>query len=227
MPESEQQDRTLSELVVKEAVGKGLDSSMRESILEAVDEADGSHEQRSIGLAAGAFGLGAALGFLAGRESPALEETPLSDVDEPDVIEDVMESETEMEAESAVEEATEAVEEVTGDEAAASDEGGSGFMRLVLLVGAIVGVAYLRRRFSGEEEEWEPIEEFEPATDLAEKAEEGLEDVAESEMGVEDEGEDEDEGADADADEETASDSDGSDDGDEEADAEDEDEDDE
>ncbi|ELY95731.1 hypothetical protein C483_00590 [Natrialba hulunbeirensis JCM 10989] len=217
MPESEQQDRTLSELVVKEAVGKGLDSSMRESILEAVEEADGSHEQRSLGLAAGAFGLGAALGFLAGRESPTLEETPLSDVDEPDVIEDVMGSDTETETESAVEETTEAVEEVTGDEAAATDEGGSGFMRLVLLVGAIVGIAYLRRRFSGEEEEWEPIEEFEPASDLAEKAEEGLEDVAESEMGIEDEGGDEG------ADEDTASDSDGvGDDGDEEADAEDE-----
>ncbi|ADD03639.1 uncharacterized protein Nmag_0040 [Natrialba magadii ATCC 43099] len=198
MPESEQQDRTLSELVVKEAVGMGLDSSMRESILEAVDEADGSQDQRSLAVAAGTFGLGAALGFLAGRESTSLEETPLSDVDEPDMIEDVMESDDE--AEGAVEETTETVEEVTDSDDEATDEGGSsGIMRLVLLVAAVAGVAYLRRRFASDEEEWEPIEEFEPATDLAEKAEDELEDVAE----VADEAEtgDADEETDAEADE--------------------------
>ncbi|ELY97230.1 hypothetical protein C482_13915 [Natrialba chahannaoensis JCM 10990] len=202
MPESEQQDRSLSEIVVKEAVGKGLDSPMRESILEAVEESGDAHEQRSLGLAAGAFGVGAALGFLAGRESPPLEETPLSDVDEPEVIEDVMETETG--AESTVDEATEAVEEVADDVTESSDDGGSsGFVRLVLLVAAVVGIAYLRRRLSSDEEEWEPIEEFEPATDLAEKAEEGLEDVAESEMDVTDEDdEDADEDTEAESDEE-------------------------
>ncbi|WP_137288285.1 hypothetical protein [Natronorubrum halophilum] len=158
MPENEQQDKTLSEILVKEAVGKGMDSPMRDSILEAVEEADGSTPggKRSLPLAGVLFGAGAVLGFLAGRESPDLEETPLEDVQEPDIIEDVIEETTSDDAEMSE----------TESESETTDDGGSSRLsRVLLAVGLLAGVAVLRRRLSGgEEEEWEPIEEFEPAT---------------------------------------------------------------
>ncbi|SEV88608.1 hypothetical protein [Natrinema salifodinae] len=173
MPETEQQD-TLSELIVKEAVNRGMDSPMRDSILEAVEEAEGSRSGGGLPLAGALFGLGAAVGFLVGRESSELEESPIEDLEEPDIIEDVMET-----AEETTE--TETIEPTTEE-----SEGGSSLLpRLLLGLGVLAGAAVLRRRLSsGEEEEWEPIEEFEPATsgDTEDEAEaEAPEDIEESE----------------------------------------------
>ncbi|WP_049924759.1 hypothetical protein [Halopiger djelfimassiliensis] len=174
MPEKEQQDKTLSEIVVKEAVGRGLESPMRDSILEAVEEADTARRRRRLPVVGAVFGLGAALGFLAGRQSPPLEETPLEDVEEPEIIEDVMETD---------EGKAETMMETEGDEATDSS---SRLPRLLLALGVVAGIAYLRRRFAGEEtEEWEPIEEFEPGTD--EEAEDEEPEAEESETADEDE----------------------------------------
>lgn len=170
MPEKEQQDVTLSELVVKEAVGKGMDSPMRDSILEAVEEAEGGStgSMRNLPVAGALFGLGAAVGFLAGRESPGLEETPLEDVQEPEIIDDVMDAgeEQTMEADSDSEEM--------------ETESSSRLPRVLLVLGVLAGAAILRRRLGGtEEEEWEPIEEFEPATSMDDESSEDDEDVEE------------------------------------------------
>ena len=162
MPETEQQDKTLSEIVVKEAIGKGMDSPMRETILEVVEEADGSAPRggSSLPLAGALFGAGAVLGFLAGRESPDLEETSLEDIQEPEIIEDVVEETTESD-----EGVTEMDAETESETETDADGGSSRLGRILLAVGLLAGVAVLRRRLSSEgEEEWEPIEEFEPAT---------------------------------------------------------------
>ena len=183
MPEKEQQDKTLSEIVVKEAVGKGLDSPMRDSILEAVEEADSSRSRgRRLPLVGAAFGLGAALGFLAGQQSTDLEETPLEDLEEPEIIEDVTER---VESETGAE----LTEEAEAEPAAESEEtSGSRLPKLLLALGVIAGAVFLRQRLGGEsEEEWEPIEEFEPAT--SEEEEEEAEDEAEEEEAEEAEGE--------------------------------------
>ncbi|ELY90751.1 hypothetical protein [Natrialba taiwanensis] len=210
MPDTKQQD-TLSELVVKEAIDRGLDSSMRDSILEAVEEADGSRgpRRRPLALAASAFGLGAAVGFLAGRESPSIEETPLSDVEEPEIIEDVRETAT---GESPVEEIMEVTEETTAESEPDTEKSPSRFLGLVLVLGVAAAVAYLRRRFAGDTEDWEPIEEFEPATDLMEEdeTEDEADAAGDEDEDADDEREDEDadtdEDADADADAETEND---------------------
>ncbi|NGM69062.1 hypothetical protein G6M89_08570 [Natronolimnobius sp. AArcel1] len=204
MPESEQQDKTLSEIVVKEAVGKGLDSPMRESILEAVEESDTSAQQRRLPLVGAVFGLGAALGFLVGQQSSDLEGSPLESLDEPEIIDDVTEQ---------VEEATGAESEVLDEETAEDDaagetdidvdaesDGSSRLPKLLLAVGLVAGAIALRKRLgaSGEDEEWEPIEEFEPATtaDLDEDGDDGedemeLEDDAEEAEASTDESDDE------------------------------------
>ncbi len=156
MPEMEQQDDTLSELLVKEAVTKGMESPMRESILEAVEEADGSSSGGRLPLAGALFGLGAAVGFLVGRQSPELEESPIEELSEPKLIEDVME---------APDESTETISNMPGESEETEDGSRSRLPKLLLAVGAVVGAVVLRRRLSSsEEEEWEPIEEFEPAT---------------------------------------------------------------
>ena len=180
MAESEQQEKMLSETVVKEAVGLGMKSPLRDSILEAVEEADGtgSGGGRSLPLAGILFGAGAALGFLAGQRSPQLEETSIDDLEEPDIIEDVMEEQ--------VGDETEAVTETMTEEETADEGGSSRVGPLLLVVGVLGAIAVLRRRFaSSEEEEWEPIEEFEPATsdELEDEAEEELE--AETDEGEE------------------------------------------
>ncbi|WP_027119228.1 hypothetical protein [Natronorubrum tibetense] len=170
MPETEQQDKTLAETVVREAIGMGMESPLRESILEAVEEADGSTGSKtSLPLAGALFGAGAALGFLAGRQSPELEDASLEDLQEPEIIEDVVEETT-----STAEETKASAEETMSDDeseaeidAETEDESGSSRLsRVLLAVGLLAGVALIRRRLSGDEEdEWEPIEEFEPATD--------------------------------------------------------------
>ncbi|MDQ2051337.1 hypothetical protein RBH26_12690 [Natronolimnohabitans sp. A-GB9] len=160
MPETEQQEETLSEVVVKEAVSLGMESPLRDTILEAVEEAEGAPSGGSkLPLAGALFGIGAALGFLAGRQSTELEEASLEDVDEPEIIEDVMEGRGGDETESTTDVVTETETDI-------EDEGGSSRLpKLLLAVGAVAAIAIARRRLSGdEEEEWEPIEEFEPAT---------------------------------------------------------------
>ncbi|RKD94637.1 hypothetical protein [Halopiger aswanensis] len=174
MPETEQQDKSLSEIVVKEAVGKGLDSPLRDSILEAVEEADGGRGGGRFPLAGAVFGLGAALGFLAGRQSTEFEESPLEDIEEPEIIEDVTErAESQM-----VSDETETEAETESEEM----EGGSRLPQLLLALGVIAGAVFLRRRMGGEEEEeWEPIEEFEPATSGEEDESEAESEEAEAE----------------------------------------------
>ncbi|WP_440764761.1 hypothetical protein [Natronorubrum sp. DTA7] len=165
MPETEQQDKTLAETVVREAVGMGMESPLRDSILEAVEEADGSTGGKtSLPLAGALFGAGAALGFLAGRQSPELEDTSLEDLQEPEIIEDVVEGTT-----STAEETKASAEETMSDDDSGAEteaeSGSSRLPRMLLVVGLLAGVALIRRRLSGDEEdEWEPIEEFEPAT---------------------------------------------------------------
>ncbi|MFD1564178.1 hypothetical protein ACFR99_11525 [Haloarchaeobius amylolyticus] len=155
MPETEQQDDTLSEFIVKEAVTRGMETPMRETILEAVEESEGARSGGRLPLAGILFGLGAAVGFLLGQQSPTLEETPLEDIEEPEIIEDVR---------STTEETEETTEAMTDD---TESDAPSRLSRLLLAVGVLAGAAILRRRLkSDEEEEWEPIEEFEPATDI-------------------------------------------------------------
>lgn len=174
MPENEQQDKTLSEIVVKEAVGKGLESPMRDSILEAVEEADGSRRGRRLPLVGAAFGLGAALGFLAGQQPTDLEETPLEDFEEPEIIEDVTER---VESETGAE-----LTEGGETETEAEETSPSRLPKLLLALGVVAGAAFLRRRLGGEsEEEWEPIEEFEPATTGESEDEEAQAEEAEGE----------------------------------------------
>ncbi|QRV14832.1 hypothetical protein [Haloterrigena salifodinae] len=189
MAESEQQEKMLSETIVKEAVGLGMKSPLRDSIVEAVDEAGGADSGGGSGLplAGALFGAGAALGFLAGRQTPELEETSLEDIEEPEIIEEVMEAGGD--EEESITEMTPEMEDETE-----SEGGSSRLVQLLITVGAIAAVAVLRRRLSGgEEEEWEPIEEFEPATgdDIGgsddEEEEEPVEAEAESEDADEEE----------------------------------------
>ncbi|SFC73431.1 MYXO-CTERM domain-containing protein [Halobiforma haloterrestris] len=198
MPETEQQDKTLSEVVVKEAVGKGLDSPLRDSILEAVEESEGGSSSR-LPVAGAVFGLGAALGYLAGRSSEDLDLSGRSleeleglesiegvDIEEPEIIEDVMEGEEEAEAEP------------EGDEPGEETDESSLLSRLVLGLALLGAAVLLRRRLSeGEEEEWEPIEEFEPATDIGSDEEQEAEEEAQ-EAEEEEEAMEEDEEAESD-----------------------------
>jgi len=155
MPETEQQDRSLSELVVKEAVERGLESPMRETILETVDETDGTASDRRLPVVGAVFGLGAALGFLAGQRSSELEPPSLEDIQEPEPIEPI-EPETD-----------ESADEVAEDEPAKEDSSGSLVRRLLVVLGIVAAAVFLRRQLSGDDEdEWEPIEEFEPATSV-------------------------------------------------------------
>ncbi len=168
MPETEQQDATLSELVVKEAVNRGMESPMRETILEAVEESEGTRSGGQFPLAGALFGLGAAIGFLLGRQPPTLEETPLEGIEQPEIIEDIQET-------------TEEIDEPTVEVTDESDSP-SRLSRLLLAVGLLAGAVFLRRRLtSDEEEEWEPIEEFEPATDIESEPETATESDFETE----------------------------------------------
>ncbi|MFA9416802.1 hypothetical protein [Natrinema sp. HArc-T2] len=175
MPETEQQDATLSELIVKEAVNRGMESPMRETILEAVEESEGARSGGRFPLAGALFGLGAAIGFLLGRQSPTLEETPLEDVEQPEIIESVRET---------AEEPEEVTETVTDD---TESDAPSRLSRLLLAVGVLAGAAFLRQRLKSDEEaEWEPIEEFEPATDIEDEPETADESEFEAEEADED-----------------------------------------
>lgn len=180
MPETEQQDKTLSEVVVKEAVGKGLDSPLRDSILEAVEETEGAESSRRLPLAGVVFGLGAALGYFAGQQSEDLTDRSIGEIDETDVVEEVVGGDDEDEEDEETELVDTEEEESTDDD---ETDGGSSLLSRVLLVGGVVvAIALLRRRLGGDEEdEWEPIEEFEPATDVGADESETAEEEGEAE----------------------------------------------
>ena len=140
-------EQSLSERVVKEAVERGLETPMREPILEAVEESEVATPtgRRRWPLAGILVGVGAAIGYAA-AQSADIETAVSSEIPEP--------------VEETVEESSVEVEEP-------SENSGSGILRKVLIAAGIVGVAVLiKRRMGGSDEpEWEPIEEFEPDTD--------------------------------------------------------------
>ncbi|MFC4246133.1 hypothetical protein ACFOZ7_03875 [Natribaculum luteum] len=180
MPDTDQPDENLSERVVKEAVGIGMESPMRESILEAVEEADGSRpaRKRQLPLLGAVLGLGAAVGYLIGSRGEQIvesDELSIEEFETPTVIDGPEETDESTEAESTGE-STE-----TDDETEA-ESGGSRLRRILLALGILAGIALLRRRFSSsEQEEWEPIEEFEPAVSTDEETEEAGEETPEQE----------------------------------------------
>ncbi|MDJ1431890.1 hypothetical protein QNM96_07470 [Halostagnicola sp. A-GB9-2] len=186
MPDMEQQDESLSTLLVKEAVSKGMDSPMREPILEAVEESEGSGSMggRVLPLAGGLIGLGVAIGYLIGSGELDTDETPLEDIEKPGPLSE------------ATEEVSETIEETGSEsevesESEADEKGGSSRLpRIFLLIAGIVGLELLRRRRgSDDDEEWEPIEEFEPATSASFDDESESEDEQEATAG---DGEDDD-----------------------------------
>ncbi|MHC3438336.1 hypothetical protein ACYJ1Y_09600 [Natrialbaceae archaeon A-gly3] len=157
MAEKEDDETGLSERVVKEAVGKGMETSMREPIVEAVEEADeAGAKKRRIPLTGAIVGLGAAVGYLVGSRRRGAES------EERTVEELIGDEDTEDEVEE-VEEAEETGQEEAEDE----DSGGSRLRKLFVMAGIAGLIALLRRRRSSseEDEEWEPIEEFEPAVE--------------------------------------------------------------
>lgn len=170
MPEKEQQDRSLSEIVVKEAVGMGMDTPMRESIVEAVDEAEGRPSAaRRLPIVGAALGIGAGIGYLLGlQRAESLELNAESiPIDESEVIEDVTET------------AEEAVSDVAEDVGEADGGDGRRLPRIALVLAIGAGIAVARRWLKGEEaEEWEPIEEFD--TGAVDTADEESEDETET-----------------------------------------------
>lgn len=185
MPAKEQQDRTLSEYVVREAVEKGMDTPLREVIVEAVEEAEGgSSGGRTLPLAGALVGLGAAAGYLLGSRETELESEDISleSVEEPEIIDEVTGDE-------------DSSDEMGGDVESETADGSSGswLRRILIGVGIVAAVAFARRRMqSSEEDEWEPIEEFETAVsdeDEGEEEAEGEEEEAEAESEDEEEAE--------------------------------------
>lgn len=193
MPAKEQQDRTLSEYVVREAVEKGMDTPLREVIVEAVEEAEGgSSGGRTLPLAGALVGLGAAAGYLLGSRETELEsgDISLESVEEPEIIDEVTGDE-------------DSSDEMGGDVESETADGSSGswLRRILIGVGIVAAVAFARRRMqSSEEDEWEPIEEFETAVSDEDEGEEEAEAEGEEEE-AEAESEDEEE-AEAEQDEE-------------------------
>lgn len=186
MPAKEQQDRTLSEYVVREAVEKGMDTPLREVIVEAVEEAEGgSSGGRTIPLAGALVGLGAAAGYLLGSRETELESEDISleSVEEPEIIDEV------------TGDGEDSSDEMGGDVESETADGSSGswLRRILIGVGIVAAVAFARRRMqSSEEDEWEPIEEFETAVsdeDEGEEEAEGEEEEAEAESEDEEEAE--------------------------------------
>ena len=161
---ADKQDTPLSERVVKEAVSVGMETPLRDPILEAVEESGEGDKpsKRTIPAAGALLGIGATIGYLLGREDR--EEGILEEVSGK-MTEDTTQSTddvTEDVGEDVTEEVGTGVEEVTADEDGESSK--SRLPRLALLAGIVAGAVLIRRRLKSEdEEEWEPIEEFEPA----------------------------------------------------------------
>lgn len=193
MPGKVQSEQRLSERVVKEAVSVGMETPLRDSILEAVDESGRAPSSRSrrLPLAGALVGLGVAAGYLLGTKGTELQSDDLSleSIDEPDVVEELTETEDEMTEEMTMDEES-ADDDTDADTEDPSSSGGR-LRKLVLALGLVGGIALARRRLkSSEEEEWEPIEEFETSVSPESEDEEEGEDEGE---GVEAEDEDEDE----------------------------------
>lgn len=143
-------DQSLTDVVVKEAVGAGLDSSLREPILEAVRESEGGGLDRNLPMIAVATGIGVAAGYVLGsyRSEPVTFEPTAAETADAPVVGDVVESTTdEFDAEST------------------TDDGGSRLSR-VLFLAVLVGGGWAVRRWmrSGDDEGWEPVEEFDVST---------------------------------------------------------------
>lgn len=156
MPADEAEAKPLAERVVKEAVTVGLETPMREPILEAVEEAgEGKKDpSRTVPMAGALLGLGAAAGYLLGARDADLsaEDVPIDDFEEPDVINDVVSGEDAEESEELEEEEAE--------------EPSGGRLRPILLgLSLVAAVALIRRKLQSSEDEWEPIEEFETDDD--------------------------------------------------------------
>ncbi len=148
MPDTETD--SLSALVVKEAVERGLETPMREPILEAVRESEDDTGSPQLPVVGAVFGLGTAVGFLLGKRAEELDIESVPVLEEPTVAEDL------------TEELPEAAPEL--EDSTATDESGSNVPKLLLGgILAIVGAVAIRRRLTRDEDDWEPIEEFEPA----------------------------------------------------------------
>ncbi|MCU4924651.1 hypothetical protein OB905_01445 [Halobacteria archaeon AArc-dxtr1] len=167
MPDREQREESISALVVKEAVERGMETGFRDQIVEAVDEADGggSTPTTKVSLASALVGLGVAIGYLLGRGDLPSEDLPLEEIETPEAVEEATTDDT---AEASDEDDTES-------ETDAESGRSKVIPALVLLAGAAAGFEFLRRRMGGDEE-WEPIEEFEPATDATFGDEESADD---------------------------------------------------
>ncbi|MFC3958492.1 MSCRAMM family adhesin SdrC [Halovivax cerinus] len=182
-------EQRLPEVLVKEAIGAGLESPMRESILEAVEDAEGSRRGVSIPLVVGAGTVGAAMGYLLGSSEtssvePAAESLP---VETPDPVADT---------------------ETNDDEG--DGTGGSWLTRLLTLVAVAAAIAYLRRR-RGSDDGWEPIDDVQSPTEEASSIVDTITDEGEhtSESTDTEEPSSTDDASDAGGDSETVDDSDG------------------
>ena len=176
MPDSERQDERLSDRVVREAVSIGLETPLREPILEAVEDVDDLQPsgRRRLPLAGAGLALGAAVGYLVGTKRESVDADALS-IDELEGPELLTDGDDEPEAEP---DEPEPAVEIDADEEA----GGSRLRRLLVALGIVGAIVLLRRRFaSSEEEPWEPIEEFEPAVDLEESSDADDSEVEEEE----------------------------------------------
>lgn len=157
MPADEGNPKPLAERIVKEAITVGLETPMREPILEAIDEAgEGKKDpSRTIPMAGTLLSLGAAAGYLLGSRGGDfdVEDVPIDDLEEPDVIEDVVGEDAE--------------DDVDEDSDAELEEESSGSLLrpLLLGVGIVAAVVFARRKLGSGDDEWEPIEEFETADD--------------------------------------------------------------
>lgn len=172
---AEGDEGSLPELIVKEVVGAGLDSSMRESILEAVEDAEGPQQGRTLPVAVAAFALGTGIGYVLG----STEESPIEPDTESLPIEEEAIPSTPMESDA-------------GEE---PDGGGSRLPRLLLALAVTGGIAYIQYRRGRGEEGWEPIDEVDNSLEDASTVVEG---IAEDEEDESTESETEEDEADAD-----------------------------
>lgn len=160
MPADEGEAKPLAERVVKEAVTVGLETPMREPILEAIDEAgEGKKDpSRTVPMAGALLGLGAAAGYLLGTRDTDFdpEDVPIDDLEEPDVIEEVVGGESE---------AYDETEPEADDDEDVEEPSGSRLRPLLLGLSLVAAVALIRRKLRSGDDEWEPIEEFETADD--------------------------------------------------------------
>ncbi len=173
MSDTERQEETLSQRVVKEAVDRGMESPLRETIIEAVNESEDEEESvPKVPFGAAMLGIGGALGYLLGIRNVQQSERESYSMAPSNTSEAVDEAETD--AESDAEAETDAEPDASG---------GSWFKRIALLAGIGAAVVLIRSKLrSSDQEEWEPIEEFETTVPTSDEPEIiGDEDEGESE----------------------------------------------